>query len=62
VTPTGASLLRVLTKSFREAGQIAGRPPSFTIRKIGHGAGTKDFERHPNIVRLLLGDDVELKV
>ena len=56
VTPTGASLLRVLTKRFREAGQLPGRPPSFTIRRIGHGAGTKDFERHPNILRLMLGD------
>ena len=62
VTPTGASLLRVLTKRFREAGQMPGRPPPFTIRYIGHGAGTKDFERHPNIIRLLLGDDVEWKV
>jgi uncharacterized protein (DUF111 family) len=35
-----------------------GRPPNFTIRKIGIGAGTKDFEKHPNILRLLLGDDI----
>jgi pyridinium-3,5-bisthiocarboxylic acid mononucleotide nickel chelatase len=61
VTPTGASLLRVLTKSFRDKCLLPGRPPSFTVRKIGHGAGTKDFERHPNIIRLLLGDDVEGK-
>lgn len=61
VTPTGASLLRVLTKNSRENGLLPGRPPSFTIRKIGHGAGTRDFERHPNIIRLLLGDNVEMK-
>jgi pyridinium-3,5-bisthiocarboxylic acid mononucleotide nickel chelatase len=35
-----------------------GRPPNFTLRKIGIGAGTKDFDKHPNILRLLLGDNV----
>jgi len=38
--------------------QQNGRPPNFTIRKIGIGAGSKDFEKHPNILRLLLGDDI----
>ena len=38
-----------------------GRPPAFTIRKIGIGAGTRDFEKHPNILRLLIGDDVVTK-
>lgn len=37
-----------------------GRPPSFTIRAIGVGAGTKNFEKHPNILRLMLGDNVTL--
>lgn len=60
-TPTGVSLLRVLTKSYRDTNQLKGRPPTFTIRRIGHGAGTKDFEGHPNIVRLILGDDLETK-
>jgi len=36
----------------------AGRPPRFTLRTTGVGAGTKDFEQHPNVIRLLLGDDV----
>ena len=72
VTPTGAALLRTLCllgqEEFHEgAGNsrgtskspgLTGRPPSFTIRKIGIGAGTKDFRRHPNILRLLIGDDV----
>jgi len=25
-------------------------------RAVGLGAGTKDFERHPNVLRLILGD------
>ena len=31
------------------------RPPRFTLRQVGIGAGTKDFENHPNILRLMLG-------
>lgn len=61
VTPTGAALLRVLTRTCQPKEQqklILGRPPPFTIRAIGHGAGTKDFVKHPNIVRLVLGDTV----
>lgn len=55
VTPTAAALLHVL-----RTGQAIGdgRPPRFTLRNIGIGAGTKDFQQHPNIVRLLLGDCV----
>lgn len=36
---------------------FAQRPPRFTLRRVGIGAGTKDFAGHPNIVRLLIGDD-----
>ena len=71
VTPTGAALLRALTLKYPRGidaketstttptkNNYKGRPPNFTIRKIGIGAGTKDFEKHPNILRLLLGDDI----
>jgi len=34
------------------------RPPNFTPRFIGIGAGTKDFPDHANIVRLIIGDEV----
>jgi uncharacterized protein (DUF111 family) len=58
VTPTGAALLRTLTKNNTNiAGTPLGRAPRFTLRKIGIGAGTKDFKQHPNIIRLMLGDD-----
>lgn len=50
VTPTGASLLRVLTQSGKEL------PGGFIVRSVGIGAGSKNFEKHPNILRLLLGD------
>ena len=67
VTPTAAALLRVVTgvNSQAEKGQhseywqpkvIDGRPPSMIPRGVGLGAGSKDFERHPNVLRLILGD------
>jgi uncharacterized protein (TIGR00299 family) protein len=45
-TPTGAGILKALVKEFRPIG-------SFTIDRIGYGAGEKDFE-HPNVLRALL--------
>ena len=34
-----------------------GRPPAFTPRFVGIGGGTKDFVKHPNIIRLIIGED-----
>jgi uncharacterized protein (DUF111 family) len=59
VTPTAAALLRVLTANPGKIPMV-GKPPIFTLRGIGVGAGTKDFRKHPNILRLLLGDDLIL--
>jgi uncharacterized protein (DUF111 family) len=47
-----------LTKGSKKKGGIEGRPPDFTIRKIGVGGGTKDYKKHPNVLRLLLGDSI----
>ena len=59
VTPTAAALLKVLTTTtMLSPSKIPGRPPCFTIRKVGIGAGTKDFVKHPNILRLLVGDQL----
>ena len=58
VTPTAAALLKVLTTNTMPACKIPGRPPSLTIRKIGIGAGTKDFAQHANILRLIIGDQL----
>ena len=48
-TPTGAAILAALSSSFRPL-------PALTVRGIGYGAGTKDFEELPNILRLIVGD------
>eukprot|EP00957_Ditylum_brightwellii_P050236 3809757-Ditylum_brightwellii.AAC.1 len=56
VTPTAAALLRTLTNVEGNGGD--GRAPHFTPRAVGIGAGTKDFVKHPNILRLILGDAI----
>lgn len=48
-TPTGAALLKALGCSFGEA-------PPMTAKAIGYGAGTRNPERFPNVLRLSIGD------
>jgi uncharacterized protein (TIGR00299 family) protein len=50
VTPTGAAVIRALARS-------AEIPTSFEIEKIGYGAGTRDLEDRPNVLRLMLGQE-----
>jgi len=52
VTPTGAAIVRVLVTRF-------GPRPRMTTEKIGYGAGTRDFPRHANVLRLTVGETVE---
>ena len=49
VTPTGAAIIKVLAESF-------GRPPLFSVKKIGYGAGHKNFKDVPNMLRIAIGD------
>jgi len=51
ITPTGACLLAALAKP--------GAPPDFTIERVGYGAGTRDPEGVPNVVRAVLGETPE---
>lgn len=48
VTPTGAALAVTLAESF-------GAPPDLTLERVGYGAGTRDTEARPNLVRVLVG-------
>jgi uncharacterized protein (TIGR00299 family) protein len=50
-TPTGAALLSALVATW-------GPMPTMTVRRIGVGAGTRELEELPNILRLVLGEPV----
>jgi hypothetical protein len=48
VTPTGAAILKGLAAQF-------GPCPPLTVERVGYGAGTRDCEQRPNLLRLVLG-------
>jgi uncharacterized protein (TIGR00299 family) protein len=48
-TPTGAALLATLVAGWE-------RPPAFRIERIGAGAGARDPQELPNVLRVLIGE------
>jgi uncharacterized protein (DUF111 family) len=52
VTPTGAALLRALDCRFEPA-------PMMRVQSIGYGAGTRNPERFPNVLRVSLAEVAE---
>ena len=50
VTPTGAAILTTLAE------QIGAVPPPFRTRRIGYGAGSRDMDQIPNLLRLEIGE------
>jgi pyridinium-3,5-bisthiocarboxylic acid mononucleotide nickel chelatase len=51
VTPTGAAIVAALATA-------TGSRPDMTLSRVGSGAGGKDFEDCPNILRAFLGHAV----
>jgi uncharacterized protein (TIGR00299 family) protein len=49
VTPTGALLITSYASQY-------GPVPRMTVRATGYGAGTRDFENSPNVLRVLVGE------
>jgi pyridinium-3,5-bisthiocarboxylic acid mononucleotide nickel chelatase len=49
VTPTGAAIVRTLVKRFTPF-------PAMRVEKIGYGAGSRNFPRYANVVRLTIGE------
>ena len=47
VTPTGAAIVVALARFER---------PAMTVRSVGYGAGTRELEGQPNVLRLWLGE------
>ncbi len=52
-TPTGAAILATLVESF-------GPVPAMKIDRIGYGAGQRELESQPNLLRMLLGETAEV--
>jgi uncharacterized protein (TIGR00299 family) protein len=55
VTPTGAAIVKTLVRRFSSF-------PSMKIEKTGYGAGSRDFERNANVVRLVIGEAASAKI
>ena len=52
VTPTGAAIIRSLAQRFEPL-------PEMVIARIGYGAGQRDFEDRPNLLRIVLAAESE---
>jgi uncharacterized protein (TIGR00299 family) protein len=50
LTPTGAALLTTISDSF-------GQPTTFVGDQVGYGAGTRDLEEIPNLLRIEIGSE-----
>jgi hypothetical protein len=55
LTPTGALLVTSYATQY-------GPLPPIRIEKTGHGAGTRDTQGRPNVLRLIVGDEAEAGV
>ncbi len=51
-TPTGAAILATLVEAF-------GPLPSMRISRIGYGAGQRELDEQPNLLRLFLGETLD---
>ena len=49
ITPTGAAIITTLATRF-------GAAPAFHQTAVGYGAGSRDLDQHPNLLRLRLGE------
>jgi len=49
ITPTGAAIIATVCDEF---GQI----PEMKIERTAYGAGTRDYENFPNVLRLMIGE------
>ena len=49
ITPTGAAIISTVCEEF-------GRIPEMKIEQTAYGAGTRDYEDFPNVLRLMIGE------
>ncbi len=55
ITPTGAAIIATVCEEF-------GRIPEMIIEKSAYGAGTREYKDFPNALRLILGEDEQLRI
>jgi uncharacterized protein (TIGR00299 family) protein len=48
-TPTGAAIVRTLSENF-------GEMPSFSVERLGVGAGSREIHGRPNVLRIMIGN------
>jgi len=49
LTPTGAAIISTLVENY-------GPLPAMTVTNTGYGAGTREYENFPNVLRLMIGE------
>jgi uncharacterized protein (DUF111 family) len=49
LTPTGAAIISTLCESY-------GAQPAMRVAAVGYGAGKREYERFPNVLRVMLGE------
>jgi len=54
-TPTGAAIVKVLSSNF-------GDMPDINVETIGYGAGDRDLECRPNLLRIFLGQQIDATI
>jgi len=52
VTPTGAAIVRTVSEGF-------GSMPVMRVTGTGYGAGSREYPRFPNVLRLLMGESAD---
>ncbi len=52
VTPTGAAIISSVCSEY-------GTLPRMKIERTGYGAGSREYKNFPNVLRLMVGDDVD---
>lgn len=49
LTPTGAAIITTVADEY-------GAIPQMTVEQVGYGAGTREYDKFPNVLRVLLGE------
>jgi uncharacterized protein (TIGR00299 family) protein len=53
MTPTGAAIISTVSTNY-------GTMPELTLEVTGYGAGTRTYEKFPNVLRVMIGETAEL--